>query len=157
MNQGISAGFCFACSKSCKNQIRPKFLGSHRRFRVWNLLCDLGFPGQVLIGEIRRCRFDKSGPCDQLLSGSNWRFRVRNLLCGASPIFGDQGNHTAHNMDVQGPELPIYYVGPPRFSETAGPLEPLGPETQTYIISQTPPPNYSKYVAMVGKPHAHSI
>ena len=78
---------------ACKNPKPPKSLGSHRRFRVRNLPCESRSPGPVYIGEIRRCRFDVSEPCAQLLSGSHRRFRVRNLLCDA-----------------------------PRFSETAVPL-----------------------------------
>ena len=95
---------------ACKSPKPPKSLGSHRRFRVRNLLCESRSPGPVYIGEIRRCRFDVSGPCAQLLSGSHRRFRVRNLLCDA-PRFSETAAPLGSHRRLSGTS----YVGPPDF------------------------------------------
>ena len=130
---------------ACKNPKPPKSLGSHRRFRVRNLLCESRSPGPVYIGEIRRCRFDVSGPCAQLLSGSHRRFRVRNLLCDA-PRFSEtavpRGSHRRFRV------LNLL-CGAPRFSETA---TPFGSHSRRFPVGNLlcDAPRFSETAAPLG-------
>ena len=101
-----------------QNPYPPKSLGSHRRFRVRNLLCESRSPGPVYIGEIRRCRFYVSGPCAQLLNGSHRRFRVLNLLCDA-PRFSETAAPLGSHRRFRVRNL---VCGASRFSGTAVPL-----------------------------------